>query len=195
MKNLLRIFSGDAYKGTKNYLNSQRLYEILRTVLFFSLSGAIFLLGYLTTGTKTNLLTIVAVLGMLPASKSLVSVIMFCRYKSLSEENAKRIEEHAEGLSCLYDRVFTSDKKNFSVGHVTVKGTTICGFTEDAAFDEQAFQKHVDEIMKAEKRGSVVFKVFTDLGKYVDRLDQMGKLSCDESSTEAIMETLKSVSL
>ena len=69
-----RIFSGEKYKGTFGYLDTQKVYEIIRTVLFYSISIAIFVTGYVTTGTKKNLLTIVAVLGVLPASKSLVSV-------------------------------------------------------------------------------------------------------------------------
>ena len=195
MKTFLRLFSGDAFKGTKNYLKTQRTFEILRMLLFFALSGALFLTGYLTTGTKMNLLTIVAVLGVLPASKAAVSVIMFCRYKTLSEDAASKIEAHTEGMTCLYDLVFTANEKNFPVGHLTIKGNTVCGYSEQKDFDEPAFDKHIDKLLKTDNHKNVNIKIFTDLSKYVARLDQMQALSCDEASTQGIADTLKSVSL
>lgn len=192
---LVRIFSSDGWKGTKNYLKTQRIYEIIRTILFFSISGALFAAGWISTGSRMNLLTVVAVLGILPASKALVSVIMFCRYQSLSEDASKKIESHASELTCLYDMVFTGREKNFPVGHMTIKGNTVCGYTEQAKFEEQAFYQHLDQLLKVDSFKNVNVKVFTDLKKYVDRLDQMQQLSCDETNTKGIADTLKSVSL
>ena len=61
----MRLLSGEAYKGTRNYLNTQRVYEILRTILFFAISLALFIAGWLSTGSRLNLLTIVAILGLM----------------------------------------------------------------------------------------------------------------------------------
>ena len=191
----IRIFSGESYKGTKNYLHTQRKYEIVRTLLFFSISGAIFTMGLISTGTRLNLLTVVAVLGMLPASKSLVSVIMFSRYSSLSSDAADLIEKHSGSLTALFDMVFTGDNGNFPVGHLTIKGNSVCGYSEDPKFDEKKFYEHIDTFLKADSYKNVKVKIFTDLKKYVDRLDQMQELSCDGSNTEGIVNTLKSVSL
>ena len=192
---IVRVFSGEAWKGTKNYLNTQRKYEIIRTILFFAVSGAIFAMGWITTGSRMNLLTVVAVLGMLPASKSLVSVIMFCRYSSLSKDAAEKIEAHVGELTNLFDRVFTGGSQDFNVGHLTIKGNSVCGYSEDPKFDEKKFYEHVDKFLKADSYKSVKVKVFLDLKKYVDRLDQMQELACDESNTKGIADTLKSVSL
>ena len=191
----IRIFSGAAWKGTKHYLKTQRICEIIRMVLFFGISGALFLGGYLATGSRLNLLTIVAVLGILPASKSMVSAIMFCCHDSLSDDAASKIEPHVGTLTHLYDLVFTSNSKIYDVGHLTIKGNTACGYTEKKEFDEQAFQKHVQDLLKVDGHKNVTIKIFRDLSKYVDRLDQMQELSCDESMTNGIVETLKSVSL
>ena len=191
----VRIFSGQAWKGTKHYLKSQRNYEIARTVLLFSISGALFAGGWLSTGTRLNLLTIVAVLGILPASKSLVSVIMFCRYHGLSDDKASRISGHVGTLTELYDLVFTSNDKNYEIGHAVIKGNSICGYSEKPNFEEQAFYKHLKNLLKIDHYNDVSIKVFTDLEKYVDRLDQMQELVCDEKNTDGIATTLKSVSL
>ena len=191
----LRIFSGSAWKGTKGYLKTQRIYEIIRTILFFAISASLFIAGWIATGTRMKLLTVVAVLGVLPASKALVSVIMFCRYGGLGEEDAEEIERHAVDLSCLYDVVFTGREKTFEVDHLTVKGNQIVGYSHQKNFNEQDFSKHLTPLLKADSFKDVGIKVFTSRTKYVDRLDQLSQLSCNETNTAGIIETLKSVSL
>ena len=192
---LMRIFSAEKYKGTKNYINTQKKYEIIRTLLYFGISIALFVAGYIQTGRKTNLLTVVAVLGCLPASKSAVNVIMFLRFKSCGAGAAVRIEEHCQGLRCLYDMVFTSYAKNYVVSHLAVQGNTVCGYSEKPDFPENDFYKHVDHILKMDGLKDVTVKVFTDLKKYTDRLEQMKGLEADEGRTEAVISTLKSVVL
>lgn len=192
---ILRMFSTEKYKGARNYLRSQKKYEILRTVLYFAISLALFAAGYFATRSRLNLLTVVAVLGCLPASKSAVGMVMFLRYQGCSEENADRIEEHMEGLTGLYDMVFTSYEKNYQIAHITVKGNTLCGFTQDADFSEQAFYRHLGDILKADNYREVSVKVFQDIKKYTARLEQLKELDEDEANTEGILATLKSVSL
>lgn len=192
---ILRIFSTENYKGTRGYIKTQKKYEILRTIIYFAISLSLLLAGILTTKSRLNLLTVVAVLGCLPACKSMVGMIMFLRYKGCSEENANVIEEHNKELDGLYDLVFTSYDKNFEVAHITVKGNTICGFTENDKFDEQAYYKHIDGILKADNFKETTVKIFKDIKKYTERLEQLKDLSAEEKNTAGIISTLKSVSL
>ena len=78
---LKRLFSTDSVKGTKNYLNTQKRYEVGRTILYFAISISLFIAGYINTGERLNLLSVVSALGCLPACKSLVDVIMFLKFK------------------------------------------------------------------------------------------------------------------
>lgn len=192
---LSRLFIYDDYKGTKDYLNTQKKYEIARTVLYFAISLTLFAAGWIATGKRENLLTIVAVLGCLPACKSAVDMIMFLRYKGCTLENASQIEAHTEGLQCGYDFVFTSYDKTYPIAHIAVKGNTICGFSQEKSFDEQAFYKHIDTILKKDNYKETTIKIFTDLNKYLNRLEQLQVLDTDETNTAGIIKTLKSVSL
>lgn len=192
---LFRMFSTEKYKGTRNYLKTQKKYEIMRTILYFFISLSLFAAGWLATKSRLNLLTVVAVLGCLPACKSAVGMIMFLRYQGCSEEAADKIKQHSQGLTGLYDMVFTSYDKNFQVAHITVKGNTLCGYTQDNKFDEQAFYKHIDGILKADNYRDTSVKIFNDLNKYTERLEQLKDLAAEESNTEGIINTLKSVSL
>ena len=65
-------------KGDFGYPIYERKVVIIRTAVYFLMSIAVFLLGYFSTGKKENLLTIVAVLGLLPSSKKSCS----CYYVS-----------------------------------------------------------------------------------------------------------------
>lgn len=190
-----RLFSAADVKGTENYLNTQKKYEIMRTLIYFGISAVLFVAGYLQTKSRINLLTVVAVLGCLPASKSAVNAIMFLRYKSCTPERAEQIKSNSDGLQVLFDCVFTSYKNNFKVSHLAVRGNTICGFSEDADFQEKDFYKHIGDILKLDGHKDATVKIFVSLPKYLERLEQMKMLADEGTRTQAVLETLKSVML
>lgn len=195
MKHLIRLFSTAAYRGTKNYINSQKKYEIIRTLIYFGISASLFIAGYIATKTKTNYLTIVAVVGCLPACKSLISAIMFLRYKSASESLCKRLENLNYDLCELYDMVFTSYDKNFSISHMVIAGNTVCGYTESNSFADKEFQTHINNVLKMDGHKNVTVKIFTDMEKYIERINQLNESEADTTNSDAIAETLKSVAL
>ena len=190
-----RLFFYDDYKGTRDYLKIQSRYEIFRTILYFAVSLSLFIAGIVATGDRLNLLTIVAVLGCLPACKSAIDAFMFLRYRGCTPENADAIESHLSGLNGLYDRVFTSYDTNYQVAHITVKGNTLCGFTQDPTFEEQKFYTHITELLKKDGFKDISVKIFKDINKYTARLDQLKELDSEETNTAGIINTLNSVSL
>ena len=190
-----RLFFYDEYKGTRGYLKTQSRYELTRTILYFGISASLFIAGILATGNRMNLLTIVAVLGCLPACKSAIDAFMFLRYKGCTEENADQINAHMDGLQGLYDRIFTSYEINYQVAHMAIRGNTLCGFTQDEKFQEQKFYTHITNLLKKDGFKDVSVKIFLDLDKYTAMLDQMKALPAEEKLTAGIMNTLNNVSL
>lgn len=195
-KVLFRFFSNDEYKGTRGYLDTQKKFEIARTCIYFGISALIFIMGWISTKNRMNLLSIVAVLGCLPASKSAVEMIMYLRYRSCSQEYAEQIIDNKGKLLDAFDMVFTSYETNYSVSHIVVAGNNICGFSEDKSFKEQEFNKHITDILKLENYKNTSIKIFTDINKYIDRLNQLNQFTdIDDTLSFGIMNTLKSVSL
>lgn len=190
-----RMFLYDDYKGTRDYLKTQSRYELARTILYFGISVSLFIAGIVATGDRMNVLTVVAVLGCLPACKSAIDTFMFMRYKGCNADNADTIDAHMEGLVGLYDRIFTSYSINFQVAHLTVKGNTLCGFTQDEKFDENAFNQHITTLLQKDGFKDVSVKIFKDIKKYTARLDQLKELDTEEKNTAGIISTLNSVSL
>lgn len=193
---LTRLFTTAKVKGQKNYINSQKTYEIIRTVIYFFISLSLFAAGIAATGTRNNLLTIVAVLGCLPASKSLVSAVMYCRNTSLSDEDAQIIEESADGLTCLYDMIFTTREKNYPVLHMAICDNTVIGYMPYKKLSEADCGTHLITCLKVDSYTNVTVKIFKDIHKYAARLSQLKELAdANDTQVEGIACTLKSIAL
>ncbi|MCD7807293.1 MAG: hypothetical protein LUH19_08145 [Lachnospiraceae bacterium] len=194
---MLRRFLGLAQvKNTYRYIDTQRVYEILRTVLFFGVSIALFLGGYQATGSRNNLLTVVAVLGCLPASKSMVSAIMFCRFHSASEQVHQAAAPFDETQDTLYDLVFTTQKVNYSVAHCCLIGNELVLLTEDKKLDKKGLESHLNEMFKKAGLGKVNIGIFTEIRRYTDRLNTLIKGEREEYKDAALLiETLREITL
>lgn len=182
-------------KGDYLYLQNKKKMEIIKTVVFFGISAALYLAGYITTGSNKNYLTIVAVLGCLPASKSAVSMIMNLKVKPCSENAYKAISgKFGENIGA-YNLYFTSYDKNYDMSHVFVKGMTIIGFTENEKILESGFEEHIKTILNKDAIRGVNVKLYKDLDKYLTRIEQMQNLENEKSRENDIMKTLYAVSL
>ncbi len=191
-------------KGEYGYISYRRKITIVRTVICFALCAAVFLAGFITTGTRRNLLTIVAVLGCLPAARSMVNAIMFVRAKGCSAKAHELIVEAlasgerpmgtmAEG----YDLYLTSYRNNYPLSHAVVYRGMVTALCEDDTVDVRAGEKHIEDHLKADGISGLNIKIYTDTGKYIARLKQLAELEDAESKTHpaTVLDTLKAVSL
>lgn len=172
-------------KGQYGYMVYQKKFTMVRSILYLGISLAIFLMGRISTGTNANLLSIVAVLGCLPASKSTVNAIMFLRAKECSEDLHRKIEPVVRELEGGYDFLLTSYSANFALSHVVIRGNNLCSITEDPKCDVAKAQQHLEDLFRQNSFKGMTFKIFTEPGKYVERLQQLQKL--EKSGQEAEM--------
>lgn len=185
-------------KGNFGYLRKQKKIEIIRTVIYFALSASIFAMGYMTTGTKVNLLTVVAVLGCLPASKSAVSMIMYLKAGFCSDACYQIVKECVpEGDTLLlYDLYLTSYQKNFQISVMAVKNHALCGYTEDEKCDLNAGEAHITEILQQNGYGGLTVKLFDKLDRFTDRLRQLdAQPEKMEEKEAAVAQVIKDISL
>lgn len=191
-----RFFTTTQVKNTRGYIDSQKKYEVIRTLVYFGISLSLFLAGYITTKTKTNLLTVVAILGCLPASKSLVSAIMFLRYKSAGKEVCDVLEQAADGLETLYDLIFTTEKATFEVAQAAYKAKCLMLFSEKHP-NANALEAHINEYLKRASIHGVKVKAFSNITAYTERLQQLKELERDteEKLAGEVMQLLKEITL
>ena len=192
---LKRFFTTAQVKNTYGYIDSQKKYEIIRTLVYFGIPISLFVAGYIATKNKMNVLTVVAILGCLPASKSLVSMIMFLRHKSCSEAVRDMAEPLSGGLYTLYDLIFTTEKVTYKVAHAAYKAKCLVLYSEDKP-DVNGLEAHIEEYMKRAAIKGVNVKVYTDLKKYAERLGQMNALEAEEGRiAEETIQLLKEITL
>lgn len=168
-----------AVKGKFGYLAAKRIQVIIRTILFFGISAALYIAGYVTTGDNKNLLTIVAVLGLLPASKSLVNMIMMLRATGCSMEAKEELEPLEGRLVGMYDMYFTSYKKNFAISHMVVEGKIILGYTEDAKCDCRACEEHLDTMLKQGGCKDMTVRISENIKSYGEQLKNLNQKKQD----------------
>lgn len=182
-------------KGECGYFNYQKKQVILKTILYYITALMIFGLGYYMTGKRENLLTIVAVLDMLPASRSTVSMIMFL--KTPKFENSDRLNSEISTVSkitILYELYLTSYKKNFPLDCVAVMDNHIIGLSTFSKCDINACQEHISTMVKQNRLPNVTIKIFQDERKFRERIQQLQDMKEGKNDAE-IVQLLKELSL
>lgn len=178
-------------KGTKGYIRKQLTFEIIKTVIMFAMAFGIFLIGYLTLGTKRSLWSVFAVLALLPASKSLVGVIMLARFKSLSDDEYSLFSGKVGSLPVLYENILTTTGRTFFVPVLCCISSDLIAYTQN---DADQVKAHLDSVM-AKAGHKVSVKVFTDKQAFCKRAEVMRDSLKDDTGSAAVLDTIKAVSL
>ncbi len=169
-------------KGTYEYADHKKLMDAMVMVIMFALALGLYIIGIVTTGSKKNLLTIVAVLGLLPACKMVVSLIMSLRVRPCDKELRTAIDGHVGDLAGFYNMYFTSYDKNFFIDHLVISGKSIIGLCTSDKFDEKVFDGHLSELIRKEGIKDAFIKVFTDKDKYINRLVELNGLGDEDKA-------------
>lgn len=184
-------------KGTYGYIGRQRRWEIIKTIAMFAVSISLYAAGYAATKSNKNLLTLVAVLGCLPASKSAVNMIMFLKAKGCSDELKGAIGEKAAGLAQRYDLYLTSYAKNFQISHLVMRGKNMAGITERDDFDEKACYEHLRTMFAQNGFRDIRVHIFRDREKYFEYLKSLRQSGTgeDRELEESVLELMENLSL
>ena len=181
-------------KGSYGYIANHRVVTAIRTLIFFGISIGLYAMGYVTTGSNKNLLTIIAVLGCLPACKSLVNFIIFLKASGCSTTLKDRVCAYDERLTTFYDMYFTSYQKNFAISHMALKGNVLCGVAENVMCDCNGAQMHLEQMLSQDGIKNITVKIYDNTDKYIDRLSQIVNLDTDEhKNREQITNLLFSI--
>ncbi len=182
-------------KGCFGYIKRKHILEIIKTVLYFAVSLSLYIAGVKATGSNKNLLTIVAVLGCLPASKSAVSMIMFLRFKGCSYAVYDNLKHDYKNLYLLYDMIFTSYDKNYEIDQMAVSDKVICAYSEKKTLDERACEKHLSDMLVQNGFKNITVKIFKDISKYQKRLEQLDESAELGKISDAVRTLMLEISL
>lgn len=167
-------------KGEWGYTDAHKRSQILKTFLFFLIPISIFVLGYVTTGTKRNYFTILAIVGCLPACKEMVNVLMFLKRRSMPKGLYEEIEAHGGKLTRAYELVLTTYEKNYPVHSLVISGNEIAGYTTMKNTDLKPLQEHIVKMLRENGISGIHVHIFPDLKTYLDRVDVLVKREPEE---------------
>ncbi|MBQ4531398.1 MAG: hypothetical protein IJA36_12455 [Lachnospiraceae bacterium] len=185
-------------KGAYGYIDAQRKIETIKTIVLFGLAAAIFLVGYLSTGTKKNLFTVVAVVSVLPAAKQMATTVLFYRCSSGSKEVFEKISKVSGQVTSVYDLVITSYDKILEIFHIAIAGKTIIGYSEKEKIDEKFAAYFIKQMLEQNGYKGTSVKIFKNQETYLARLEEMQEnLGGEEKKEleEAMAGVIKAISI
>ena len=174
-------------KGQFGYIRYRRILHLIMAAVLFAMAVALYLAGIKATGDNKNLLTVVAILGCLPASQSLVTAILGFRAKCCDKELYTKIEKKLESnMVSIYDLYFTTYDKNYPVSHIVMKNNCLCGLMESSKHSGQELEKYLEETFTKNGIKGVSIKIFEKSmsEKYLNRLDELKKIEYSKSVME-----------
>ena len=166
-------------KGEYGYLIMRKKRLGIATLLCLCIVLAFFLVGYLTTKTRNNILTIMAILSALPTAKFATSFLVLLPYPSVSLEQYKKVCEHAAGVQILTDLVITTGEKTLPTLFVAVHNSSVCGYTEEKKYDIAYAESFLAKKLMTNGQKATV-KIFKDEKVFLNRLDTMQQIETDE---------------
>ena len=169
-------------KGNPGYLAYKKKVEIIRTVIYFGIVIAIFLLGYFQTGTRLNLLTVVAILGCLPSAKALVGVITRFPYPSVEEKKAEEIASRTTHLTVCYDMIITSEEKIMPVDCIVISGDNVYGYTHSGKVDLKYLAEHIKKMLSLNGLNGIKVKILNEYKPFLSRAEGLDHIAGVEKS-------------
>ena len=165
-------------KGTKGYWDAGWKRNCVTCLIMFGISFGILGIGIFITGTKFNYLTIAAVLGMLPAARTLISAIMF--YKAKAYTPADELYDQIENTGCsnlIYELYMTGYSKSFAVAALASDEGGISALLSDEKADAEAAAEHVKTLMEQNgfKGKKIKFYKTTESDKFIARLKHLAQ--------------------
>ena len=183
-------------KGDAGYIRAKKRRAIIKVVLEFGIVIALLVLGIVQTGDRMNLLTIVAVLGCLPASKALVELIMILPHRAIGTDMAIEIAEKTKLLTVAYDMVFTNEKHIMPVESIAISDNTIVGYASDPKTDTNLVSQHIKQYLLANQFTKVSVKIFDNYIAFVTRAEGMNNIaSVEKNDTKKKEEAIRQVIL
>ena len=197
-------------KGDYGYYSYEKKRRIAIVALLLGLCLLIFFTGIIMTGTRKNLFTLVAVLGVLPMAKWAVQMIMILLQKPIDPKVVEITESIAGDLTHGYELCVTAYEGRLALDAVVVCGNSIAAYSSAEKGKFEFMETHVRKIIHGNGLGNPSFKIFRKLEHYQERIRQLAddpqkyreglKYTPDEqhegeTRDEAVLRIIKNISI
>ena len=159
-------------KGQIGYFSHEKKRRILMLLGSLVLPVSMLIASYVIYGSNRSALTILAMLGMIPAAMATVGVIMIMLRHSLPSGMAERIVPHEGTLTTSYEMYLTSEKQNALVDALVICGNEIIALVTDKKTDVNFTKEHLTKMLRAVGY-DVHVSVVTTVDRYVKCMDEL----------------------
>ena len=183
-------------KGAYGFYKYQRKKTLFLTIFFFALVIAIFITGFVTTKSRLNLLTVVAVLGCLPACKQAVNCFMVWRKKPCDEKRYQSISENTGSVLTTYELYITSTKTAYAIDAACVREHDVILLAHPGKINTKECQDFLKEILKNNDKTNCNVKIYENEKRFIEHLKQLSeKKEEDTEESDFIMRVLLAISV
>ena len=165
-----------ATKGQFGYFRYERMRRLLITIITVLFPAAVFVAGIIVYGTERNLLTVIALVLVIPFAMAFVSLVMVYTHSSIPEDEYKEIEEHAGTLTMAYELYVTHETASTMVDAFAICGNTVVGLVTEKKGDPKFTADYIKKVLRSNGIGSNV-ALMTDRKHFLERLDSMNEHS------------------
>ena len=155
--------------------------------------------GFLIKGSSKNIFTVVAVLGMLPVAKLIVSLIMYFKAEkhSCNKETFEKIEKCADGIDVCYgyDFYMTSYKIDFPVKSAVVFDDSLICLMNNTKSDSKDLKEHIEKYMANNSITGYKIFVLDNIERYCDRIKSISSDYAKTDSDIQVISLVKSLTL
>ncbi len=169
-------------KGTPGYLRWKLKTEILRTAMYFAVVAAVYLLGYSQTHSNKNLLTVVAVVGCLPACKALVGVITRIPYQTMDQKAAGEVAGKSMHLTDIYDLVVTSSEKIMPIDCIVISGDKVFGYTSNPKTGLKDTSSYLRKMLELNGMEGVSVKLYDEFRSFIAIVEGLENIAAIEKA-------------
>ncbi|MEG0590767.1 MAG: hypothetical protein RR496_03845 [Lachnospiraceae bacterium] len=184
-------------KGDAGYLTARKKKQILIALVEFAIVGLLLAAGWIKTGSRMNIMTVIAVLGCLPACDALLSVIMIFPHPSIPCEKAEEIAKKTPLLTVAYDMVITSRETSaMPVDCIVISDNTICGYVHSSKVGAEATALYIKKMLVKNHYGKASVKLFPDYHAFLTRAETMNQnAQIEQPDGKEKEETMKALIL
>lgn len=197
-------------KGEFGYYSWEKKKRIAIVAFLFGVDLLIFFSGLAIAHTRRNMFTIVAIVGVLPAAKWTVNMIMALLQKPAPREVYEMTEKIAGGLTHGYELCVTAEEGRLSLDAVVVVGNYVAAYTSAEKGLYEFMQKHIAKILSSNGLYGANVKIFPDMARYEERIRSLAagpdKYRTDlrnaadavregETRDEAVLRVIKAISI
>ncbi len=197
-------------KGDYGYYSYEKKRRIAIVALLFGICLMIFFTGLIMTGSRKNLLTLVAILGVLPAAKWATSMIMILLQKPVDRKVYEVTEQIAGDLTHGYELCVTAYEGRLSLDAVVVCGNCIAIYSSAEKGRFEFMETHIRKIIHGNGLGNPALKIFRRFDQYTERITQLAsdpdryreglryvpdEQHQGETRDEAVLRVIKAISI